>query len=286
MSIQETHAAPDPRRDTQRERGLTCVATYERVVGASAERVWENVRDWEHLPWLHAGSFSSIACVAAGRWGWLAQIGLLDASEILLELVIEPDEPRYVSRTLAGGGAGSEIWTRVDARGKDETAVHVEFWLKDVPEGQRGRLGEIFTKLYTALWDEDEEMMRVRERALRARSARGGNGSGSGDGGEAPVQLGTLEELLPRLPLLAEYRGERFRIVRHEGELVAHAVTCPHRLGPLEDAPVAEGRITCPWHGYAFDVTTGRECTGRGLRLAAAPAVRVDAETREVSFGR
>ena len=33
--------------------GLTSVATYRRRIGASLERVWENVHDWEHLPWLH-----------------------------------------------------------------------------------------------------------------------------------------------------------------------------------------------------------------------------------------
>ncbi|TMP97098.1 MAG: hypothetical protein E6L09_13880 [Verrucomicrobia bacterium] len=27
---------------------------------ASLERIWENVRDWEHLPWLHRRSFLDI----------------------------------------------------------------------------------------------------------------------------------------------------------------------------------------------------------------------------------
>ena len=43
---------------------LTRVGVYERSLPVSAERVWENVRDWEHLPWLHASSFSSIECLA------------------------------------------------------------------------------------------------------------------------------------------------------------------------------------------------------------------------------
>ena len=29
---------------------LTRVATYERLIRAPEERVWENVLDWEHLP--------------------------------------------------------------------------------------------------------------------------------------------------------------------------------------------------------------------------------------------
>jgi nitrite reductase/ring-hydroxylating ferredoxin subunit len=264
----------DPRRDTQAERGLTRVAVYERVVAASTERVWENVLDWEHLPWLHDGSFSSIACVDSGTWGWRARIGLEPPGpgrEILLELVIEPDEPRYVSRTLEGNGAGTEIWTHVQLRGPEETAITVEFWLKDVPPERVDVLGPVFTELYTRLWDEGEDMMVARERALRARA-------GGPRPAPQPVPLGSLDTVRENLPLAVEYGGRGFRVVLHDGELVAHSVVCPHLLGPLGDARVEEGRVACPWHGYAFDLGTGRECSGRRLRLLPAPHVRVDDE--------
>lgn len=285
MSVSETQA-PDPRRDTQRERGLVRAAVYDRVVRASRERVWENVLDWEHLPWLHAGSFSSIACQDAGSWGWRARIGLNPpgSQHILLELVIEPDVPRYVSRTLEGNGAGNEIWTHVAARGPDETAVTVEFWLRDVTPAQQEALGRGFVQLYTQLWDEDEEMMIVRERELRAVRAREA-GAAAESTGASPVVLGTEESLERKLPCVVSYAGRRFRLLRDAGKLVVHSVVCPHALGPLGDAAVEEGRITCPWHGYAFDVATGRECTGRRLRLAPAPQISVDSQTGQLVLG-
>ena len=91
----------------------TCVAVYRRRVRASLERVWENVHDWEHLPWLHAGSFSRIDLVDSGPWGWRAMIDLEPAtgSALELELVRDANADRYVARTLAGPGAGTEIWT-------------------------------------------------------------------------------------------------------------------------------------------------------------------------------
>ena len=49
---------------------LASVATYRRTVAASLERVVENVLDWEHLPWLHRASFSSVELVDAGESGW------------------------------------------------------------------------------------------------------------------------------------------------------------------------------------------------------------------------
>ena len=255
--------------------GLTRVATYRRALPVSEERVWENVRDWEHLPWLHEGSFASIALEDEGEWGWRARIGPQGGDPFQLELVIEPDEPRYVSRTLDGNGAGTEIWTRVDARDDQHTDVEVEFFVPHVDAGKADALGSVFVDLYTRLWDEDESMMVRRAEELAARRAAGAKTA-------EPVTLGTLADVKSRLPLVVEYAGARFRIVEHEDGLVAHSVICPHRLGPLEDAPVEAGRVTCPWHGYTFDVATGRECTGRRMRLAVAPRVEIDERTSQV----
>ena len=46
----------DPIRSNSLERNseLVIAAVYKREVAASLERVWENVYDWEHLPFLHS----------------------------------------------------------------------------------------------------------------------------------------------------------------------------------------------------------------------------------------
>ena len=33
---------------------------------------------------------------------------------------------------------------------------------------------------------------------------------------------------------------------------------CPHAGGPLGQGCLSGTRVTCPWHGWQFDVTTGR----------------------------
>lgn len=33
---------------------------------------------------------------------------------------------------------------------------------------------------------------------------------------------------------------------------------CPHAGGPLAQGTVAAGIVTCPWHGWQFDVCTGQ----------------------------
>lgn len=33
--------------------------------------------------------------------------------------------------------------------------------------------------------------------------------------------------------------------------------TCPHEGGPLGEGLIEDGRVVCPWHGYAFDIRSG-----------------------------
>ncbi len=249
---------------------LTQVASYRRRVAASVERVWENVLDWEHLPFLHRTSFRSIALQDAGPWGWRARIGLHPDAEILLELCIDADRRRYVSRTLEGGGARSEIWTTVTAVAPHATDIQVEFWLPDVVPERASAIGALYTQLYRQLWDEDEAMM-VRRAQQLARE----RGSGQT---QARVALGLASEVRAKLPLCVEWQGQPFRIVSLDGELLLHASVCPHRLGPLDEGRIENGTVTCPWHGWRFDVRSGRALDGRRAHLAAPPRLEADAE--------
>jgi nitrite reductase/ring-hydroxylating ferredoxin subunit len=88
--------------------------------------------------------------------------------------------------------------------------------------------------------------------------------------------LGPPEDVRARAPFCVELGGRSYRIVELGGELVAHAAVCPHWLGPLRGAPVEDGCVRCPWHGYRFDLRTGRSADGRGLRLPPAPRVEID----------
>jgi hypothetical protein len=93
------------------------------------------VLDWEHLPWLHRESFNRIECLEEGPSGWRAKLGLAPekaGQEILLELALERPALRYVARTLAGPGRGTEIWTRLRPVSADRTEIEVEFLLPEI----------------------------------------------------------------------------------------------------------------------------------------------------------
>jgi nitrite reductase (NADH) small subunit len=49
------------------------------------------------------------------------------------------------------------------------------------------------------------------------------------------------------------------------GSFYAMDGICPHQGGPLGKGALIGCIITCPWHGFQFDVTTGQHQTSRSL---------------------
>lgn len=251
---------------------LSQAGVYRREVKASLARIWENVFDWEHLPSLHARDFAACALIDRGGWGWRIRLVNQPGDEAkaqVLEMRADKAAHRYVVTTLEGPGASSEIRVQLTPRAPRDTGVEVTFHVPEHRPERLPRIGASYVESYERLWDEDEVMMRERERALaRSRRAR--------DAIAKPERLGVVEDVRARLPLMTMFAGKRFRIIDLDGALVAHAATCPHWLGPLDETRVVDGCITCPWHGYAFDVRTGESADGRGYALDTPPRVVIE----------
>lgn len=60
-----------------------------------------------------------------------------------------------------------------------------------------------------------------------------------------------------------------------------HAVdgVCPHAGGPLGKGVMDGNVVTCPWHGWQFDVTTGHHCLNSNIQH---PTFAVKIEGRDV----
>jgi nitrite reductase/ring-hydroxylating ferredoxin subunit len=54
-----------------------------------------------------------------------------------------------------------------------------------------------------------------------------------------------------------------------DGRFYALDGICPHAGGPLGEGTLCGGIVTCPWHGWQFDVTTGRHASNARLQHAA-----------------
>jgi nitrite reductase (NADH) small subunit len=52
---------------------------------------------------------------------------------------------------------------------------------------------------------------------------------------------------------------------------------CPHAGGPLAQGQVLDGEVACPWHGWRYELATGRNCVNPAIQ-ARSFAVRVEGE--------
>ena len=135
------------------------------------ERIWENVRDWEHLPWLHRSSFLRVTLLNLTPSSWQARVIMPPVEsprEAIIELQMDAPNQRYWSRTLEGQGAGGEILTILTPSGERKTDIVVEFRALVSSVKAAEALGKAYLRLYERLWDEDERMMVRRQRLIEA----------------------------------------------------------------------------------------------------------------------
>jgi nitrite reductase/ring-hydroxylating ferredoxin subunit len=84
------------------------------------------------------------------------------------------------------------------------------------------------------------------------------------------IAAGTLEPMS-----LTPSQGEAVEVivVNAAGQMAAYVNACAHQGLPLDKAIVdaTEGTLTCPWHGFCFDSTTGECLTMPGAQLEQLP---------------
>jgi NAD(P)H-dependent nitrite reductase small subunit len=72
------------------------------------------------------------------------------------------------------------------------------------------------------------------------------------------ARCGRADEIPPGASKVVEVREHRVAIFNVAGALHAIDNTCPHQGGPLGEGYLEDGGVvSCPWHGWTFDVRTG-----------------------------
>ena len=62
--------------------------------------------------------------------------------------------------------------------------------------------------------------------------------------------------------------GQPVALFNVRGTFHALAGRCPHRGGPLGQGFLDGSQVSCPWHNYTFEVTTGENVVSADLRVA------------------
>lgn len=70
------------------------------------------------------------------------------------------------------------------------------------------------------------------------------------------IRICSVSEL-PAEGQVCEAADGNLCIARVNGEIAVLTNICPHEEGPLGQGMIENGRVVCPFHGWAFDVKTG-----------------------------
>ncbi len=92
------------------------------------------------------------------------------------------------------------------------------------------------------------------------------------------IKVATVGEIPPGGRLVVEAAGKQIAIFNVNGRLVACDNTCLHRGGPLGEGDLEEFLVTCPWHGWQYDLSTGECLMNPKAKIALYP-VTVEADS-------
>jgi nitrite reductase/ring-hydroxylating ferredoxin subunit len=73
----------------------------------------------------------------------------------------------------------------------------------------------------------------------------------------ARTKVAEARDVEPGAGLVVDAGGRTLALFNVGGRFYAIDNSCPHRGGPLGDGRLDDAIVTCPWHGYRYDVTTG-----------------------------
>jgi nitrite reductase (NADH) small subunit len=68
-----------------------------------------------------------------------------------------------------------------------------------------------------------------------------------------------------------QVEGKAVAVANVGGKIYAINNTCLHRGGPLGEGTLEGQIVTCPWHGWQFDVTNGKAVANPATGVACYP---------------
>ncbi len=83
----------------------------------------------------------------------------------------------------------------------------------------------------------------------------------------ALVKIGNTSDLKDGQTKVVNANGTEIALYNVKGKFFATQNNCLHRGGPLGEGALEGEIITCPWHGWQYDVATGENKVSPVLKL-------------------
>ena len=87
----------------------------------------------------------------------------------------------------------------------------------------------------------------------------------------ARTKIAETKDVPPGTATSVDAGGKTLALFNVDGTLYAVDNTCAHRGGPLGEGDLDGAVVTCPWHGWRYDVRTGVHDGSPPVRVACYP---------------
>lgn len=101
---------------------------------------------------------------------------------------------------------------------------------------------------------------------------------------DARVRIAAVDAVPPGEGRVVEAGGHTLAVFNVDGRFFAIDNRCVHRGGPLGEGLLDGSVVTCPWHAWRFDVTTGANVNNPAVKVACFP-VSVEGDALWVTVG-
>lgn len=93
------------------------------------------------------------------------------------------------------------------------------------------------------------------------------------------MKVAAASELSPGEGKVVSADGTEIALFNVDGSFRAINNTCRHRGGPLGEGSLEGSVVTCPWHGWQYEVTTGATLINPAVTV---PVYRVEVQGDDV----
>ncbi len=77
------------------------------------------------------------------------------------------------------------------------------------------------------------------------------------------VEVAAADDLANDSAIEVVVEGQILAVFRNGGQLFALDGMCAHQGGPIAQGCVENGCVTCPWHGWQYELATGIQTINR-----------------------
>jgi nitrite reductase (NADH) small subunit len=84
-------------------------------------------------------------------------------------------------------------------------------------------------------------------------------------------KVASIDDIAPNDMKIFSVAGKEIVISRADGGVQAFSNACVHRGGPLGEGDLQGCVVTCPWHGWQFNVQTGESVMNAQIKHPVYP---------------